>query len=252
LMATVIALMAALGGIDTPARALIAMLVLGLIPVGLYLLTRGTGLASAVGFNGPRKWVQPWLIWLPVLFALVNAAGLWGNSFSIPSDLTPFYNAAVQSVSVPFIEEFAFRGLILAVLLAQAHRTSGDIRRAVFVSSALFGLWHLPTIAYNPVVGSANVIYAACAGVGFAAVVVRTRAIWPILVVHMLIVLTSVGGGILKSGQAVAAGTLIAPEEAWASATRSIAATLPLLLYGIWLLRKPVQITPERREECRD
>jgi membrane protease YdiL (CAAX protease family) len=252
LTATAIAVAVLLGGIDTLARAAVAIMLLGLIPIALYALTRRTGMAEAVGFTGPRKWVQPWLAWPPALFALVNAAGLWDDNLSLPADLTPFYNAAVQSISVPLIEEFAFRGLILAVLLAQRHETSWDFRRAVLISSALFGVWHLPTIAYNPISGSANVVYAAFAGVAFAAVVVRTRTIWPVLVIHMLIVLTSVAGGILRSGEAVAAGTLITAEQAWASGMRSIAATLPLLLYGMWLLRKPIQMAPDTPEKSRN
>jgi membrane protease YdiL (CAAX protease family) len=243
MMAATIVVMTSLGGsVGTAAEAVVAILALGLIPLALYLAIRKTGMSRAVGFNRPGLWKEPWLIWLPALLVLVNLTGVLRSNLHLPADLSPLYNAAVQAISVPLIEEFAFRGLILAILLAQCSGSTRDVRRAVFISSALFGLWHLPTIAYNPIVGIGNVIYAAFAGVGFAAVVLRTRTIWLVLVVHMVIVFTSVVTGVMISGTPVAAGTLVLPEQAWLSATKSVAALVPILLYGIWLLRNPISL----------
>lgn len=231
-----------LGGTNTLPRAIATVLLLGLIPLGIYGLVRRQGWAATVGFTAPVRWREPWLIWLPALYGFINLTALIGNPVSIPQDWRAFLNPAVQAISVPLIEEFAFRGLILAVLLARWHATPGEVRRAVFISSALFGLWHLPVMAHDPIIGLGNVLYAAMAGVGFAAVVLRTRSIWLTLLVHVLIVFTSVLTGLLLSGQSVASGTLVPREEALRSAVITNLALVPLLLYGLWLLRKPIRL----------
>lgn len=53
------------------------------------------------------------------------------------------------SIRIPFVtalfEELAFRGVLLAVLVA-----AYPVARAVFISSALFGLWHiLPNLSHD-------------------------------------------------------------------------------------------------------
>jgi uncharacterized protein len=244
MMVWTVLVVGAVGGTGTLPRAVAVMLLLGLIPLALYLLTRRQGWAATVGFNGPGRWREPWLIWLPALYAFINLTNLIGKPVSMPEDWRAFLNPAVQAISVPLIEEFAFRGLILAVLLARWHAAPGEVRRAVFISSGLFGLWHLPVMVHDPIIGLGNVLYATMAGVGFAAVVLRTRSIWPILLVHVLIVFTSVLSGLLLSGQSVASGMLVPHEAALRSAVVTNLALVPLFLYGLWLLRKPIQLEP--------
>lgn len=59
---------------------------------------------------------------------------------------------------------------------------------AVLVSSLLFGVMHLSNVMFrsSPALVVAQAIGAACFGVGFAALRLRTGTIWPLLVLHML------------------------------------------------------------------
>ena len=83
-------------------------------------------------------------------------------------------------------EELAFRGILLDRLLARG------IWPAVTISSILFGLMHLA----NLFVGSPwytvllQVVFAAMAGTGYAAMRLRTSSLWPPIVLNALFDLT--------------------------------------------------------------
>lgn len=64
--------------------------------------------------------------------------------------------------------------------------------RAAIVSSVLFGLLHTVNVlaGADPAASMVQVGYAAAMGFGFAAVTLRTGAIWPLVIIHALIDLT--------------------------------------------------------------
>jgi len=64
--------------------------------------------------------------------------------------------------------------------------------RAAIVSSVLFGLLHTVNVlaGADPAASMVQVGYAAPMGFGFAAVTLRTGAIWPLVIIHALIDLT--------------------------------------------------------------
>ncbi|HRI35632.1 MAG TPA: CPBP family intramembrane metalloprotease [bacterium] len=79
-------------------------------------------------------------------------------------------------------EEVIFRGFILGALLAHTSRV-----RAIIFSSALFGLWHVKNVFYQ---GWEDTLHqTAYAGLFIGPLlgwlVVRTRTIWPGVIVHM-------------------------------------------------------------------
>lgn len=77
-------------------------------------------------------------------------------------------------------EEAAFRGVFLHAL-----RPRG-VWYAVLVSSAMFGLMHLPNLAMGapPVSVALQVLFAGLGGVGFAALRLRTNSLWPGIAIH--------------------------------------------------------------------
>jgi uncharacterized protein len=84
---------------------------------------------------------------------------------------------------VPIYEEIIFRGFILGALLAHTSRT-----RAIVFSSFLFGIWHLKNIFYDPIPQVAYQVAYATLFIGplFAFLAIRTRTIWPGVILHFL------------------------------------------------------------------
>jgi membrane protease YdiL (CAAX protease family) len=213
---------------------------------GVFLLTSWRmltrrGWASLVGFNGPAHWRQPWLVWVLALYVLVNLSTLLGKPLQISADWRPWLLAVVQAPSAALFEEAVFRGLILAILLNRFHGTRSQVIGAVLFSSLLFGLAHAGTL-FSPNVpwqhGVANIIYAALAGVGYAALVLRTRSIWLVAAVHTGIAFANLLPALLTRGDVAPAAALITtPGQAWSSAIVSTLILIPLFLYGLWLLR---------------
>ncbi len=108
---------------------------------------------------------------------------------------------------------------------------------AVLVSSALFGATHLLNFIQGrkPLLDTATQItFAIFFGVMFSACFLRNRTIWPVILLHAAVDWAgtldeiAVGGGLHRTVQAMSPGNALA----------SILITLPLFLYGLFILRK--------------
>ncbi len=94
------------------------------------------------------------------------------------------------TLMVGFAEEGLIRGIVLRVLLPLG------ARRAVVLSSLIFGLAHLANVLQG--VGLTTTIiqatYATLLGIGYAAARLYTGVIWPVIALHMLVDLSDVAG----------------------------------------------------------
>lgn len=221
------------------------VLACGVAPLLLiYRFLARKGWAGTVGFNPPGAWRAPGLIWLPALYILVNFISLIEKGIVGTVHADAMRMIFTQSLSVPLFEESVFRGLILAVVLHRYHATRAQIVGAVLFSALLFGLWHVPLTLNHPdawQASAARVVYTIFAGVGFAAVVLRTRSIWLVMSVHALTLASNLLVSVLTTGSAVALSETIAPDNATRSAVYTVLVTLPLLLYGLYLLQDVTQ-----------
>ena len=141
------------------------------------LVTR-LGLWTRIGFRALPAARDLRLYWLPFSLVLINL------SFGIAK--TSFGQAALflaLAASVGFVEEIAFRGLILRAIAPLG------LWRAALISSLLFGLAHSLNVlgGANPVYTLLQVGYALALGFAFAALTLRTGAIWPLVIIHALI-----------------------------------------------------------------
>lgn len=197
-----------------------SLFVFPLVPVSLGLLQLGG--ACLLGFDGigiadlqdsmkilsvlvyllllwRLGWLRPtgllqlggWKVWL-LLLALTAAElavliqGLTG-SFAL-SNLLVFDNPP-EYVLVGLFEEIAFRGLIFyALLKAWKDRRSG-IWAAVLVSSLMFGVFHMGSLASgNSVIGALfQSASSAITGVLYAGLVLFGGSLWPVIAGHFLV-----------------------------------------------------------------
>lgn len=133
---------------------------------------------------------------------------------------------ALLALLVGFTEELLFRGVILRGL-----QPLGPVRAALF-SALLFGVPHLLNALSGRDVGASliQVAYAVVIGVLFAAIRLRTGALWPLVLLHALtnfVVWASEGG--LGGGAAPTVGRLVLTVVFGAA----------MLAQAIWMLRSP-------------
>lgn len=117
----------------------------------------------------PTSW-WPWLI-LPA--ALIPLAALfdvdWTKTTAIAASIFDYTTTGV-------VEEFVFRGLVLAGLMIGLEGKPHATFKAVIASSLLFGLPHL-----SPV----GIVFATVFGLSFAALTLSTNTIWFAVGVHI-------------------------------------------------------------------
>jgi membrane protease YdiL (CAAX protease family) len=160
----------------------------GLALLGAALLTR-FGWWREAGFRGPTNRRDLLLFWLPLLTVFGNMLGGFN-----PPDLRSIAIFLVLALLAGFGEEAVFRGLMVRVLAGQG------LWRAAGVSSVVFGVSHLLNVlgGSDPAYVLLQICYAFAIGFAYAALVLRTGMVWPLVITHFLtdFVGFSVGGGI--------------------------------------------------------
>ena len=190
--------------------------VLGIAGIGLLSMFGWWRRAGYLSIGGRRDLV---LYLLPFAIALLL---LTGGIPATPAVMVIEF-AAVSAV-VGFAEETFFRGLILQSLIP-----AGALR-AVLVSAALFALPHLANAIgglWDPIFTIADTIAAFGIGVTFAALLIRTGTIWPLIGLHALIDFTSL----------LATGTLVVPAQSSVDIAITAGTGVLLTAYGLVLLR---------------
>lgn len=175
----------------------------------------------AAGLRAPAPWKSLWLVWPPLLYALLMLLLAWAGGWPPgPVLLIVACNAALVAVS----EELMFRAVLLQSLLARH-----AVWPAVLLSSALFGVVHMLNGLATGDFSSAlwQALAAFLQGIGYAAIRLRTRSVWPMVVVHGLWDFALVTS--MLSAASSGEGSVL-PFAA-------LLAVLPLCLYGVFLLR---------------
>lgn len=175
----------------------------------------------AAGLYAPQPLKTFWLVWPPLLYALLMLLLAWAGGWPMPRVLLMVAcNAALVAIS----EELMFRGILLQGMLERY-----ALWPAVLMCSALFGVVHTTNgLATGDVSGALwQAVAAALQGVGYAAIRLRTRSVWPMVLVHGLWDFALVTATLPHPGED---GASILPYAA-------LLAVLPLCLYGVYLLR---------------
>ena len=200
------------GGIG-PAWALAALFAL--------LLVLASGNRRAAGLGAPAPLKTLWLVWPPLLYALLMLLLSWAGGWP-PRDvlLVVAGNTALVAVS----EELMFRAILLQALLERF-----DMWLAVLLCAALFGVAHAVNgLGTGDYVGALWQSAAAfLQGICYAAIRLRTRSVWPMTAVH----------GLWDFALVTSLFTAAKEGDASILPYAALLAVLPLCLYGIFLLR---------------
>ena len=223
-------LQTALPQLPQPMMDFLAEIVLAVLAVVLLTMMRSWRNAGFRALMSPKDlrlyWV-PMFPLLPVLIAL--ATGISRMRFSE----VVFY--LVLACLVGFVEEAFFRGLMLRSL------STLGLWQAAMISSAVFGLMHLQNLLFGADLAGTllQVVYASAMGFGFAAVTLRTGAIWPLVVIHALIDF----GAFVTSGEA---GTV---EISTTDVVVNTAYILVFVAFGLFMLRSAGGLPHDQRKQ---
>lgn len=217
----------------------------GIASIVLIILLNRLELVKKVGLTlPPNKWKELWVLWPIVVLTIINFSSLFDGSLVI--DMSKPITIGLYTLtyfSTGLFEEVLLRGIVLFVLLNKWQYTKKGIQLSVIVSSILFAIPHIVNFIQNRMsFGEAitTIIFSTFIGVSFAACVLRIKSIWPNIILHAIfnfggsIKQISIGGGIQTT----------VPPLTVESALSSIIITLPLLFYGLFIIRKlaPINI----------
>jgi membrane protease YdiL (CAAX protease family) len=171
---------------------------------------------NEIGFNRPVAWRDLRLLWLPAIVVMVLPflAGIR------PVEPGSFFYLVAAYALTGIIEEAWFRGVVMRVL-----RPLGTVP-SVVISAALFGLIHAGNFLYrNPLIVLAQMFGAFVHGIGLGALRLRTNTIWAVVVLHGL-------------------HDLALKYTRFPAIPLDVIQVTLLMLYGIYLLRKPASQEP--------
>lgn len=175
----------------------------------------------AAGLCAPEPLKSLWLIWPPLLYSLLMLLVAWAGGWP-PRDVLLI--VACNTALVAASEELMFRAVLLQGLLDRY-----AVWPAVLMCSALFGVVHafngLATGEFTDALWQSAAAF--LQGIGYAAIRLRVRSVWPMTVVHGLWDFALVTS--MLSAASEGDGSIL-PYAA-------LLAVLPLCLYGVFLLR---------------
>jgi membrane protease YdiL (CAAX protease family) len=192
----------------------------------------------------PNRWKDWFIAWPFIIITLINFLPLINSSLIIDTSKPVMVSLfTLMNFSIGLSEELLVRGVILGMLLLKWGNTKKGIYISVIVSSAIFGSGHICNLIANPsflVATLSQIVYATSIGIFFAACVLRSKTIWPMIIFHAAfdfageLQLIAVGGGIEVANQITASTNL-------REALISILLCSILAIYGFFILRK---VTP--------
>ena len=140
--------------------------------------------------------------------------------------------ALIYFISVGFAEELSVRGFMQSYLISRLGNSRKSVFLSVIVSALFFGFVHLLKFDKGLYGELSQVLYATFIGTMFGAVLLATRKIYPLVIIHAIV---DVVGNIDRIGL-----PLKEVKETWniESALIVTVLTLPGLIYAILIFRK--------------
>jgi len=194
-----------------------------------YFLIRKNRLEKLAGLKDTK--LQRWYLLLFPLLYLVLLNLLLDGQVGNPTIMN-LVLALIYFISVGFAEELSVRGFMQSYFISHLGNSKKSIFLSVIISALFFGFVHIIKFDMGIYGELSQVLYATFIGAMFGAVLLATRKLYPLVIIHAVI---DVVGNMNKIGL-----PLKEIKEPWdlESAIIVIALTLPCLIYAIFILRK--------------
>ena len=186
------------------------------------------------GLSKHIKLQNKFLILIPLYLVVIGVLFLLGTDLSSISAID-FILLSLAMLSVGFVEEFIFRGILQSVLLKKYSQRKNGILISIFLPAALFGGIHLFGLDMSNIAASiGQVVYAFFIGAAFGAILLKTNKILPLAIIHGLIDLVFTINTLLDDG--AVAGEL--EQQSIGQAIGGMLLVLPLFIAGLFIIRK--------------
>jgi len=139
----------------------------------------------------------------------------------------------LHTLSIGFAEELSIRGFLQSHFIRQFGNSKKNIILSVFGAAIIFGLLHFIKFDKGIYGELSQFCFATFIGVTFGSILVITKSIYPLIIVHTII---DFAAKLDSTGLSINAG----PTEVMSVENAIIISllTLPCLLYGIFLMKK--------------
>lgn len=172
--------------------------------------------------------------WLFYLYILANIEFPQVNSLNAMSVLLMM----VECFAIGFFEEYLFRGFFLKAYVKIWGITRKAEMEVVILSGIVFGVFHFANLKHgiNDTAVFSQVLYTAMIGIAFAALALRTN--WNIFWCAILHSLYNMASGFGDFVRMPVADAVRNPNIAFDELLWNVIPFIPLLLYGLFLMRK--------------
>tara|TARA_R110001632_G_scaffold65_11_gene286 strand:+ start:447 stop:1265 length:819 start_codon:yes stop_codon:yes gene_type:complete len=191
-------------------------------------------LVELSGLSKHIKLQNKFLILIPFYLVLIGVLSLLGTDLSSILAID-FILLSLAMLSVGFVEEFIFRGVLQSIFLKKySHRKNG-ILLSIFLPAALFGGLHLLSLDMSNIAASiGQVVYAFFIGAAFGAISLKTNKLIPLAILHGLIDIVFSINTLLDDNAKIAE----IEQQDIGQAIGSMLVVLPLFIVGLFIIRK--------------
>ena len=191
-------------------------------------------LVELSGLSKHIKLQNKFLILIPLYLVIIGVLSLLGTDLSSISTID-FILLSLAMLSVGFVEEFIFRGILQSVFLKKySHRKNG-ILISIFLPATLFGGLHLLSLDMSNIAASiGQAVYAFFIGAAFGAILLKTNKLVPLAIIHGLIDIVFSVNTLLDDNAVV--GEI--EQQDIGQAIGSMLVVLPLFVVGLFIIRK--------------
>lgn len=191
-------------------------------------------LVELSGLSKHIKFQNKFLILIPLYLVLLGILSLFGADLSSISTIDIIL-LSLAMLSVGFVEEFIFRGILQSVFLKKYSHKKNGILISIFIPAALFGGLHLLNLNISNIAASiSQAVYSFFIGASFGAILLKTNKLIPLVIIHGFIdIVFSIP--ILLNDTAMA-GEL--EQQNIGEAIGSMLVVLPLFVVGLFIIRK--------------
>lgn len=141
-----------------------------------------------LGFRTARFGLGLLLCWPAIPFMCLNLLTSLSDRPIVGESLVLML---LSNLAIELFEEVVVRGILVGHMM---HYYKGDrhrVLKSVLYSALLFGILHIGNALSNPVGTAFQVVYATGIGVMFAAAYIRSRNLWPCIILHALVDLSA-------------------------------------------------------------